>query len=77
MHRFKEALVDCNLEDLGFVGSRFTWSNKFTKERLDRGLSSSGWRALFPHFRVCTLPPSRSDHRPLFVGGRTEPFSFV
>lgn len=30
--RFRETLVDCNLEDVDFTGSTFTWSNKFTKE---------------------------------------------
>lgn len=77
MLRFRETMVDCNLEDMGFVGSRFTWSNKYAKERLERGLSSSGWRNLFPHFRVVTLPPSKSDHSPILVEGRTEPFRFV
>lgn len=77
MLRFREALVDCNLEDMGFIGSRFTWSNKYTKEHLDRGLSSFDWRELFPHFRVITLPPSDSDHSPLLVEGRNESFHFV
>ena len=36
MNRFRQALVDCDLLDMGFVGARFTWANRHTKERLDR-----------------------------------------
>jgi hypothetical protein len=40
MERFRSTLVDCNLGDLGYCGSKYTWSNKqdsgaFVKERLD------------------------------------------
>jgi hypothetical protein len=34
MDRFKEALEDCGLDDLGFVGDPFTWRNhSHTSER--------------------------------------------
>ncbi|XP_059451158.1 uncharacterized protein LOC132181961 [Corylus avellana] len=41
MELFREALENCHLNDLGYMGSRFAWSNKrqdwgFMKERLDR-----------------------------------------
>lgn len=58
---FREALVDCKLEDMGYFGSKFTWSNKFTKELLDRGLCYSEWQDLFSYFRVATFPPNKSD----------------
>lgn len=40
MECFWTTLGDCNLGDLGFQGSKYTWSNKrdsvaFVKERLD------------------------------------------
>ncbi|XP_062020933.1 uncharacterized protein LOC133737384 [Rosa rugosa] len=62
-----QALVDCALIDMKFVGSRFTWANRFTKERLDRACHTVEWRDKFPHSRVVTLPLSRSDHNPLLV----------
>jgi hypothetical protein len=77
MLRFRKALKDCSLEDLGYFGSVFTWSNKFTKERLDRGLCSAAWRGVFPHSRVLTLPPSQSDHCPILVEGSFEPFHYT
>lgn len=67
MARFREALVDCGLSDMGFVGPRFTWSNRHTKERLDRACQSSTWSAMFPCSRTITLPPSKSDHSPLLI----------
>ncbi|XP_062005868.1 uncharacterized protein LOC133723047 [Rosa rugosa] len=64
---FRSTVADCDLIDMGFAGSRFTWSNKFTKERLDRGFQTPQWRALLPHSRVVTLNPSEFDHSPLLI----------
>lgn len=33
---FNLALLDCGLEDVGFAGSHFTWTNGHTWRRLDR-----------------------------------------
>lgn len=42
---FKQAINDCNLEDLGYMGYLFTWSNRrfmphFVEKMLDRFLGS-------------------------------------
>ncbi|XP_042988728.1 uncharacterized protein LOC122316263 [Carya illinoinensis] len=55
MERFREALDECELSDLGFLGSRFTWSNKregraFIKERLDRAFGNSSWSNIYEAF---------------------------
>lgn len=52
MEAFHEALEDCNLGDLGYQGSRFTWSNKcqdesFTRERLDKAYANRGWNDFY------------------------------
>ncbi|XP_042950258.1 uncharacterized protein LOC122282367 [Carya illinoinensis] len=72
MERFREALDECELGDLGFVGSRFTWCNKregrsFIKERLDRVLGNTAWPNLFDTTMVHVLPVENSDHTPLLV----------
>ena len=56
MANFREALSDCSLMDLGFIGSEFTWSNNREDEllvrvRLDRGVASQTWQTLFPMLR--------------------------
>ncbi|XP_062014163.1 uncharacterized protein LOC133730623 [Rosa rugosa] len=66
MQSFRQTMVDCDLHDMGYVGSRYTWSNK-TKERLDRSFASPKWRDLFPCSRVVTLSLIESDHTPLLV----------
>ncbi|KAF5465338.1 hypothetical protein F2P56_015356 [Juglans regia] len=48
MECFREALEDCDLSDMGYVGNKFTWSNnrggtEFTKERLDRAFCNPQW----------------------------------
>ncbi|XP_024172054.1 uncharacterized protein LOC112178075 [Rosa chinensis] len=72
MDLFQMTMEDAGLSDMGFVGCRFTWSNKFTKERLDRGFQSTQWRDHYPLSRVITLPPSDSDHNPLLVEVKAE-----
>ncbi|KAK3204446.1 hypothetical protein Dsin_018492 [Dipteronia sinensis] len=69
---FREALDDCGLEGLGFVGPLFTWCNKregetMIQERLDRCTGSIKWKLLFPHFTVFHLDYWRSDHRPILL----------
>jgi hypothetical protein len=72
MEGFREAIQTCNLGDLGFRGPKFTWSNKrgrgvFVKERLDRGLASPDWCALFPKAGIEVDVSTCSDHLPLWL----------
>ncbi|KAK2652653.1 hypothetical protein Ddye_012509 [Dipteronia dyeriana] len=72
MARFREAVDDSNLEDMGFVGAKFTWSNKrdmiaVILERLDRSLCNKDWSDLFPYSVVRHLDFWNSDHRPLVL----------
>lgn len=48
MARFRSSLVDCNLVDMGYVGSKFTWFSRFTKERLDHACSTPSWSSMYP-----------------------------
>lgn len=55
------------MHDLGFLGSKFTWSNlcrnnKTIRERLDRFAANSEWLELFPESFVRHLPRTHSDH---------------
>ena len=50
--QFRNALVNCQLTDLGFIGSKYTWTNcrhdeNFVKERLDHAVANSEWRAIY------------------------------
>lgn len=73
MERFRNALADCNLDDLGFMGDIFTWRNHhhraegYIKERLNRAVGNVEWRRLFPLVRVVNGDPRHSDHRPIIV----------
>jgi len=78
MDRFREALEECSLTDLGFVGDPFTWRNdshmseNYIKERLDRAVADEAWCGRFPGFRVINGDPRHSDHRPIIVKLTTE-----
>jgi hypothetical protein len=72
MEGFRKVIRDYNLGDLGFKGCKFTWSNKresgtFVKERLDRGLASPEWCALFPNAVIEIEDSACSDHYSLLL----------
>lgn len=77
MDRFREALEECGLVDLGFEGDPFTWRNNshtlegYIRERLDRAVACGEWTARFSLYRVRNGEPRHSDHRPIIVDTET------
>jgi hypothetical protein len=72
MEDFRRVVQECNLGDLGYVGSKFTWSNEresgvHVKERLDRALANPEWGGLYPNTSLEVLPVTTSDHKPLWL----------
>jgi exonuclease III len=73
MDKFREALEECSLDDLGFSGDMFTWRNNrhtskhYIRERLDRVVGDVEWCMKFPNFKVRNGDPKHSDHRPVIV----------
>jgi hypothetical protein len=69
---FKECLDDCSLVDLGFIGPKFTWSNKQdgdrnVRVRLDRAVVNAAFSQLFDDCRVENVITTTSDHYALAV----------
>lgn len=62
---FNLILLDCGLEDTGFIRSPYTWTNGYTWRRLDKVVCNSKWFKLFFIFIVCHLNCTASDHSPL------------
>ncbi|XP_059451054.1 uncharacterized protein LOC132181841 [Corylus avellana] len=72
MWDFQQALEECDLTDLGFLGPKYTWNNgreeeDFIKERLDRGVANHEWRDLFPNAELRVEFALGSDHLPVFL----------
>ena len=67
MHAFQNAIDDCEIRDMGFLGDKFTWHRGRIRERLDRGLVNEAWANLFPMAALENLQYNHSDHRPLLV----------
>ncbi|KAL8463077.1 hypothetical protein ACS0TY_033917 [Phlomoides rotata] len=72
MELFREMITDLGLQDLGFTGHTFTWTNDRAGEaniqvRLDRALATAEWRILFPLHTVSHLSRTCSDHAPLLI----------
>jgi hypothetical protein len=75
MEKFQKAIDECQLTDLGYIGSRFTWNNVredvgFTKERRDRGLANLEWCTMFGEQEVRVLAARTSDHKLLLLLSR-------
>ncbi|KAA3462259.1 reverse transcriptase [Gossypium australe] len=59
MEEFRVALVESQLEDMGYLGPRFTWerinlSKNNIRERLDRGVANLAWWMFYPIFLFIT-----------------------
>jgi hypothetical protein len=76
MKEFRGALSDCDVYDLGFTRTPWTYDNrthdnKQTRHynvcvRLDHTVASPTWKTLFPGARLVHIVSSQSDHHPLF-----------
>lgn len=67
---FWDTLSDCNLRDLDFSETPFSWSNhregrELIYERLNQFVANSSWCNLFPWNRVCHGSMAYLDHIPL------------
>ena len=72
MQIFREALDECGLFHLSFIGKKFTWFKHYPnggliRERLDRVVCTAEWFSLFPATKVRTLSCVSSDHSPIII----------
>jgi hypothetical protein len=67
MQQFRDALVDSELSDMGFMGEKFTWRRGRIREQLDRAVANQRWRDKFPLAMVVNEDFWKSDHRPVTV----------
>ena len=72
MEDFRAALEACELADLGFIGHKFTWTNRWpssahTKQRLDRVTANRVWIEKFPASSVYHLFNHASDYLPILL----------
>ena len=68
----KDCLDKCNMVDLSFSGSRFTWTNRrdahvLIQERIDRFFVNTDWCTLYPEARMTHLTRCHSDHNPILL----------
>lgn len=91
MVNFWTALLDCELQEVDFVGERYTWSNNrqapdTVRCRLDRVCINPTWADIFSDSLVEHLPFPGSDQMPILFhvkrpaaalgGHRRPPFRF-
>ena len=67
MQAFCEVINKCQLRNLGYVGSDYTWSRRlgsrgWIRERLDRALVLTSWAESFPAMRLFHVATSVSNH---------------
>ncbi|XP_030441239.2 uncharacterized protein LOC115663369 [Syzygium oleosum] len=68
---FGDCLNQAGLEDIRYVGCRYTWSHSSGENRklrkIDRVLSNDIWTQQFSFSEVTFLPPGISDHSPMVL----------
>jgi hypothetical protein len=72
MELFRTSLKQCNLSDLGYQGSIFTWTNcqpdgNFVKVCVDRVVANPHWCCMFMGASVQVLATRSFDHKPLLL----------
>ncbi|XP_075669878.1 uncharacterized protein LOC142639611 [Castanea sativa] len=70
--QFKECLDACSMIDIGFLGPRFTWTNRreiqaLIQEMIDRFFVNSQWCLMYLEARVVHLTRCHSDHCPILM----------
>ncbi|XP_056162531.1 uncharacterized protein LOC130136281 [Syzygium oleosum] len=67
----KECLNQAGLEDLRYVGCRYTWSHSSGANRkmrkIDRVLTNDIWSQIFSYSEANFLPSGISDHSPMVI----------
>ncbi|XLR37822.1 hypothetical protein S83_022482 [Arachis hypogaea] len=87
--KFVDWIQRCNLIDLGYIGTKFTWKGPQWEKldrvfkRLDRALSNVEWRTRYLNAKVEVLVRSNSNHHsllinlePELINNRQRPFCF-
>lgn len=74
MDTYRRTMMDLRLQDLGFQGYKFTWTNARggavnIQCRLDRAWANSSWRVMFPHHPIYYRSRLKSDHAHLVIHG--------
>jgi len=69
---FKNTIIVCNLQDLGYHGVPYTWANNHDptthiQSRLDRFLASNEWIQCYPNYNNKHLLKFKSNHCPILL----------
>lgn len=76
MAQFREALSDCELQEIHLQNRKFTWSNEQqnpTLVKLDRLFGNAEWDACFGTHVLHALSTTHSDHCPLLLTDQNGP----
>jgi hypothetical protein len=76
MQAFRDALVDCELDDMGFSGEVFTWKRGRIRECLDQAVASGSWLAMHPNAKLLHLEYIQSDHHPILLNTEYQDAAF-
>ncbi|XP_010236325.1 uncharacterized protein LOC104583971 [Brachypodium distachyon] len=78
MQNFRDILSFCDLHDLGFSGTDWTYDNnrqghRNVRVRLDRAVACSEWQNVFPTAKVSHNVSTCSNHSPILLSCDTPP----
>lgn len=76
---FGQCLAQAELDDLTYVGQRFTWSTSIgvnrKQRKIDQVLVNTHWSSVFSYSEASFLPPGVSNHSPMIIKIMTPPMT--
>ncbi|XP_060211857.1 uncharacterized protein LOC132639432 [Lycium barbarum] len=64
---FKDFLFNTGMDELPYVGSKYTWSNGHVQSKIDWSIVNTTWLLQMPPTSVIIMEPFFSDHSPLLI----------
>lgn len=65
IRNFREFMLNNNMNELKYIGRKFTWTNNHVWSKIDRAIVNVEWMTTMKQMEIIVMEPFISDHTPL------------
>ncbi|XP_070006231.1 uncharacterized protein [Nicotiana sylvestris] len=62
---FREFMLNNNMNELKYIGRKFTWTNNHVWSKIDRVIVNAEWMTTMKQMEIIVMKPFISDHTPV------------